>query len=414
MSFADTMYFIIPLVIASTIPLALVALGALFSERSGVINIALEGIMLMGAFVGAIVIQNLENKDIERLSNLYSEEFVVYTEDYLLTEFGIEYNLDEEYSKIAASGMTISQLDQLISSLEEEFDGDITDFEYDPLIDYEEGVIAKNSRFKKLSDDIFEERNQLIVLAGLLTGAIVGIVFSLLHAFASINMKANQIISATALNMFAPAFAIFTARTIFGTKQVAYSRSYRIPEVPYLSEIPVIGDIFFKGAYLSTLLGIIIFIVAILVLYKTKQGLRLRSCGENPHAADSLGINIYKVRYAGVMVSGALAGMGGVIFILSFTVGFDASVAGFGFLSLSVLIFGNWKPKLILLAALFFGTMRIVGSTVAVIPFLEDLALDPEIYSMIPYAATLVALAFVSKNSAAPIAAGEPYDPGKR
>jgi len=321
MSFADILYFILPLVIASAVPLALVALGALFSERSGVVNIALEGIMIMGGFVGAITIHLLE------------------TNAHL------------------------------------------------PI--------------------------QIVAIIGLLVGAFTGIIFSLLHAFAAINMKANQIISATALNMFAPAFAIFTARILFGTQRVPIGDSY-IMDVPGLAKIPIIGDIFFQGAYISTFLGIIIFAIAVIVLYKTKQGLRLRSCGENPHAADSLGINIYKLRYVGVVVSGALAGMGGVIFVLSFSTSFNATVAGFGFLALAVLIFGNWNPKRIILAALFFGFMRVISSTKSVIPLLENLGLENEIYLMLPYIATLVVLAFVSKNSAAPRAAGEPYDPGKR
>jgi simple sugar transport system permease protein len=328
MSNVDLIYFLVPLVIASTVPLALVALGALFSERSGVINIALEGIMLMGGFVGAVAIKTLEGTDI-----------VLW----------------------------------------------------------------------------------MIVPIGLLVGALVGVLFSLLHAFAAVNMKANQIISATALNMFAPAFAIFTARTFYGTQKVVISGAYKISSVKLfgvdwldLGAIPVIGDLFFQAAYLSTYVGVMIFIVAVIVLYKTRFGLRLRSCGENPHAADSLGINIYKIRYAGVLISGALAGMGGVIFVLSFAVNFNATVSGFGFLALAVLIFGNWKPGRIVLAALFFGAMRVISSTYSIIPILEDLTIESEIYSMLPYIATLIVLAFVSKNSAAPRAAGEPYDPGKR
>lgn len=324
LTFMEIVYFLIPLVIASTVPLSIVALGGLFSERSGVVNIALEGIMLMGAFVGAVVIKQLEPN-----ANL---------------------------------------------------------------------------------------SNQFIALIGLLVGAGIGMIFSLLHAFASVNMKANQIISATALNMFAPAFAIFINRTLSasGTQKVTILRTYRIAEVPLLSDIPVIGEMFFQGSYLSTLLGIIIFVIAVIVLYKTRIGLRLRSCGENPHAADSLGINIYKIRYLGVVISGALAGMGGVIFVLSFAANFNATVSGFGFLALAVLIFGNWKPGRIILAALFFAFMRVISSVYFIIPALDSLHLDSEFYSMLPYIATLVVLAFVSKNSAAPKAAGEPYDPGKR
>lgn len=321
--FFDIVYYLVPYMIASAVPLAIVALGALFSERSGVINIALEGIMLMGAFVGALVMKQLE---------------------------------------------------------------------------------------------VSEMSTQWIAVIGLGVGALIGMIFSLLHAFAAINMKANQIISATALNMFAPAFAIFINRrySANGTQRVLLQRSYRISEVPGLSNIPVIGDLFFKGAYVSTFIGIVIFIIATIILYKTKWGLRLRSCGESPQAADSLGINIYKIRYAGVIVSGALAGMGGVIFVLSFATAFNATVSGFGFLALAVLIFGNWKPGRIVLAALFFAFMRIISNSTAVVPFLKELNWPPEIYSMLPYLATLVVLAFVSKNSAAPRAAGEPYDAGKR
>ncbi len=331
----NLIYFLVPLIIASLVPLALVAIGALFSEQSGVVNIALEGIMVMGAFVGSIVIINLEKTTMAP---------------------------------------------------------------------------------------------QLIVLVGLLIGAVVGAIFSLLHAYASINMRSNQIISATALNMFAPAFTIFIARTFtLGrlnpatglpittlTQRIVLGTNYRISSVPILGDIPVIGDLLFKGAFISTYVGIFIFIIAIIALYKTRWGLRLRSCGENPQAADSLGINIYKIRYQGVMISGALAGMGGVIFITSFAGEFNASVAGFGFLALAVLIFGNWKPKRIFIAALFFAGMRVISSTYSSIPILKDWNIASEIYSMLPYIATLIVLAFISKNSASPKAAGEPYDAGKR
>ena len=257
---------------------------------------------------------------------------------------------------------------------------------------------------------------QWVAVIGIAVGGLVGLIYSLLHAYASINMKSNQIISATALNMFAPAFAIFMARTFTkaGTQKITLEGSYKIMKVPYLGDIPFLGDILFQKAFISTYIGIAIFIIATIVLYKTKFGLRLRSCGENPHAADSLGINIYKIRYAGVMISGALAGMGGVIFVLSFANDFNATVVGFGFLALAVLIFGQWHPGKIIIAAIFFGLMRVISSAYAVIPFLKDLDLPSELYSMIPYIATLVVLAFVSKKSAAPLAAGTPYDPGKR
>ncbi|MGM0435918.1 MAG: ABC transporter permease [Bacillota bacterium] len=318
----NLLYFLVPLFLASAVPLAVVALGGLFSERSGVINIALEGIMVMGGFVGIMFIRFLENA---------------------------------------------------------------TDL---PM--------------------------QIIALLGLFVGLITGVVFSVAHAFASINMKANQIISATALNLFAPAVAIFTARMLWQTDRVVISGNYRIEEVGFLADIPLLGPLFFQNTYLSTFIGVALFIGATIVLYKTRLGLRLRSCGENPHAADSLGVNVLKMRYVGVLVSGAMAGMGGVIFVLSFATRFDANVAGFGFLALAVMIFGQWRPKRIIVAALFFATMRVIGSAYSGIGFLSDLPIASDVYRMLPYVATLIVLAFASKYSQAPAAAGEPYDVGKR
>ena len=318
----STLTFLMPLFIASMVPLAIVALGGLFSERSGVVNIALEGIMVMGAFIGIVTMRLI-------LDN---------------SELGLQW----------------------------------------------------------------------IALIGLLVGAIVGMLYSLLHAFASITMKSNQIISATALNLFAPAMSVFIARIFYGTSNLNLGGNYTISEVPLLSDIPIIGPLFFTNAYLSTYLGIIIFAIAITVLYKTRLGLRLRACGENPQAADSLGINVYKIRYIGVLTSGALAGMGGVIFVLSFATQFRGTVSGFGFLALAVMIFGQWKPKRILLVALFFATIRVISNAYTAIPIIQDISVPSEIYSMLPYVATLIVLTLASKNSQAPAAAGEPYDAGKR
>ncbi len=333
----NTLYFIFPLIIASMVPLTMVAMGALYSERSGVVNIALEGIMVMGGFVGVMVIRYLEFTFVEQ-------------------------------------GWFI-----------------------DPMSDY-----VSNTGLA------------IIAIIGLFIGALAGMAFSFFHAFASIRMKSNQIISATALNLFAPALAVFVARTLYLTRRVVISGNYRLREIPGFSNIPFIGDLLFKRAYVSTYISIALFVILTLILYKTRLGLRIRSCGENPHAADSLGVNVAKIRYIGVLVSGAMAGMGGVIFVLSFATRFDGTVIGFGFLSLAVLIFGQWRPARILFAAFFFAMMRVIASTYSSLPVIQDLPMPRQIYSMLPYIATLVVLAFVSKRSQAPRAAGEPYDAGKR
>lgn len=312
--FQQTMFF--------SIPLLIVALGGMFSERGGVVNIALEGIMIIGAFTSIFFINIMQSTG-------------------------------------AMSG-------------------------------------------------------QPLLLAAVFIAALAGGLYSLLHAYAAINMSADQVISGTALNMFAPAFAIYTARMIQGLQQVQFSNQFRIPKVPVLGSIPVIGPLFFQNTYITTYIGFAILIVSAFVLYKTKFGLRLRACGEHPGAADSVGINVYRMRYAGVIISGILGGIGGLVFVIPTSINFNADVAGYGFLALAVLIFGQWKPARILVAALFFGAAKTIASTYAIVPFLANSGIPDNIYKMIPYVATLVLLAFTSHKSAAPKASGQPYDKGAR
>jgi simple sugar transport system permease protein len=216
--------------------------------------------------------------------------------------------------------------------------------------------------------------------------------------------------------MFAPAFSIFIARMIQenGVQQINFNNTFRISSVPVLGDIPVLGGLFFRNAYITTYLGFLILILAVIVLYKTKFGLRLRACGEHPHAADSVGINVYRMRYAGVMISGGLAGLGGLVFVIPTSTNFNATVSGYGFLALAVMIFGQWKPLRVLLAALFFGLMKTVASAYSVIPILATSDIPSDIYKMVPFIATLIVLAFSSKSSQAPKAVGEPYDKGSR
>ena len=150
------------------------------------------------------------------------------------------------------------------------------------------------------------------------------------------------------------------------------------------------------------------------MINKTKFGLRLRACGEHPSAADSVGVNVYRIRYAGVFISGVLGGIGGLIFIIPTSTVFNASVAGYGFLALAVLIFGQWRSRKIFYAAFFFAIMKTLASAYSAIPVLKNLPLPNEVYKMFPYLATLVVLAFISKNSQAPRASGIPYDKGSR
>lgn len=318
----DILFLIVQQTMFFSIPLLIVALGGVFTERSGVTNIALDGIMIMGAFTSILFINMMQDK---------------------------------------MSG-------------------------------------------------------QFLLIIAILISVITGMIFSLLLAYSAINMKADQIIGGTALNMFAPAFAIYAARMIQtnGVQQIAFDNTFRIPSVPILGDIPIIGNLFFKNCYITTYIGIGILVISIIVLYKTKFGLRLRACGEHPQAADSVGINVYKMRYAGVLISGALAGLGGLVFVIPTSTNFNATVSGYGFLALAVMIFGQWKPLRVLFAAFFFGLMKTIASAYSVIPLLSSLNIPSDVYKMIPFIATLIVLAFTSKSSQAPRAVAQPYDKGSR
>lgn len=160
------------------------------------------------------------------------------------------------------------------------------------------------------------------------------------------------------------------------------------------------------------LIAFVLLIICYVILYKTKFRLRLQSCGEHPQAANSVGINVKKMRYAGVLISGVLGGLGGLVYI---TAGvsiwkFENGVAGFGFLALAVMIFGQWHPIRIAVTALLFGLFRSLSNVYTGFDFLSALNLPSNVYNMLPYIISLVVLAFTSKSSRAPKAEGIPFD----
>ena len=320
----DILVYIIQNALPVMIPLLLVALGGMFSERSGVINIALEGIMLAGAFIGTL--------------------FVYF---------------------IQGSGMN----------------------------------------------------PQLILLLAMVVAAVAGVLYALLLGVAAIHLKADQTISGTALNMLMPAIMLLFCKMTFNSDGVTTNVAFYIQKIPVLGDIPLIGQLFFQKTYLTVILGMLILVITTVVFYKTKFGLRLRACGEHPQAADSVGINVYKMRYAGVMLSGILGGIGGFFYAVSVMDGNSnghTGVAGFGFLALAVMIFGQWKPITIFFAALFFAVLRTVAYSEPLIPFLANLGINNAVYKMLPYIATMIILAFTSGKSRAPKAEGIPYDKGQR
>ncbi|MBD8068237.1 ABC transporter permease [Bacillus sp. PS06] len=310
---------IFPYAIIFTIPLLITALGGLFSERSGIVNIGLEGLMIMGAFSGALTI--------------------FYLQDIL-------------------------------------------------------------------------PNHSLALWLGLLMSMVAGVLFSLLHAFASINLSANQIISGTAINMIASALTVFLSRNITGSGNIRITSGFAPWDVPGLSSIPIIGDLFFTRTYPTTWFILGVLLLCTFILYKTRFGLRLRSCGEFPQAAEAAGVNVRKIRYSGVMISGAFAGLGGGLIIVTYSGEFTGSVSGLGFLALASLIFGQWRPFGILAATFFFGLATTLANVSQVIPQLA--VFPPIILKIFPYVVTLIALVIFSKSSQAPKAAGETFDSGKR
>lgn len=308
---------IFPYAIAFTIPLLITALGGLFSERSGVVNIGLEGLMIVGFFTAALVANKLE-----------------------------------------------------------------------------------------------ADQPETAIWIGLLAAFIAGAVFSLLHAFASVTLNANQVISGTAINMIAGALTVYTARNITGSGNIHIVHGLGRHDIPVLSEIPILGKLFFTQVYATTGVILLILIFSSFLLYKTAFGLRLRACGEHPHAADAAGVNVYRMRYIAVAISGAYAGLGGGIILATISGEFNGSVGGLGFLALAALIFGQWKPLGILGATFFFGFASTVANVSQVIPTLAKI--PGILLKTFPYIVTLMALVLFSKSSQAPKAAGEPYDKGKR
>lgn len=300
--------------------LILVALGGMFSERSGIINIGLEGIMVFGAMAGAITMVLLPPG---------TKPFVV-------------------------------------------------------------------------------------ILTVILASASVGMLSSLLLAVACINFKADQTLAGTALNMLATAAATVIIKA-FNTKRshgsdFSAKLDYIENREPFIMHWGKLEISWF------VIIAVVLLIIATIVLYKTRFGLRLRSCGEHPQAADSVGINVYKMRYAGVLISGFLGGIGGIVYIAAAnsTWHFDYGVAGAGFLALAVMIFGQWKPMRIAGAAILFGIFRSLSNVYMGIDFLSGLGINGTVYNMLPYIISLIVLAFTSSKSRAPKAEGIPYDKGSR
>ena len=277
-----------------------------------------------------------------------------------------------------------------------------------------EGIMVIGALGGALMMRYLPSTSAFVVVAGSILMAILfGMLYSCLLGVACINFKADQTLVGTALNLLGTAAATVFVKAI----NTAANPDNHSSEIEYIAQrkmfILKLGGFEFNWFMLIAALAVAgVFVM----LYKTRFGLRLMACGEHPQAADSVGINVYKMRWAGVLISGGLGGLGGICYILAGTSlwKFEVGVGGFGFLALAVMIFGQWKPTRIALAALLFGFFRALSNVYAGFGFLVALNLPGNVYNMIPYIISLVVLALTSKHSRAPKAEGIPYDKGQR
>ena len=253
----------------------------------------------------------------------------------------------------------------------------------------------------------------VMILGVLAISALVGMIYSCLLAVACINFKADQTLVGTALNLLGTAGATVIVKAIntaANPDDVSSIVQYAGAKKAFTVNL---GSFEFSWFMLVTAL---LLAASYVLLYKTRFGLRLMACGEHPQAADSVGINVYKMRYIGVLISGVLGGIGGMAYIIPSVSSwnFEVGVSGAGFLALAVMIFGQWKPFRIFLAAVFFALFKSLANIASSIPFLADLGWTQNMYNMIPFIASMIILAFTSKKSRAPKAEGIPYDKGSR
>lgn len=320
MTVMQALEIIIPSAIFYAAPLIFTALGGMFSERSGVVNIGLEGLMVMGAFIGAVVT-----------------------------------------------------------------------------------VLGEHLGFGHFSPWL-----------SLLAAVIAGVLFSLLHAVATITFRADHVVSGVALNFLATGLCIFLTKKIFDAGQSPPIHEIIFKQnIPVLENIPLIGPLLFQHAYVTSYIAIVFAFVAAYIVFKTPFGLQLRSVGEHPMAGDTMGISVTKMRYIGVMISGALGGLGGAVYVTSIAGNFSVStISGQGFMALAAMIFGKWHPLGALGAALFFGLAQSLSVIGGSIPVLDDI---PRVYLLIaPYVLTILALTGFVGRAEAPKASGTNYIKGER
>lgn len=246
--------------------------------------------------------------------------------------------------------------------------------------------------------------------AGLIAASLGGILISLLLSVFAIRYVVDQVVIGIVLNTFAAGITAFLYEQVMRQNTQHYNSPPRLPEwdIPLLSKIPIIGPALFQGTILTYLAMILVAVVTI-ALYRTRWGLRTRAVGEHPKAADTLGVRVLGLRYTNVLLSGAVAGLGGAYFSMMSATSFTKNMTnGAGFIALAAMIFGRWQPIGALLASLFFGFAGALATTLGSI----GTPIPSEFLNMLPYVATIFAVAGLVGRVRAPAADGKPYEKG--
>ncbi len=315
----NEVYAVLTLTLIFSTPIIITGLGGLISELSGVVNIALEGLMMIGAFTAATV--------------------VVFLETNMQT---------------AAPWLS------------------------------------------------------------LLCGTVAALLFSMIHAYITVYLRGDQIVSGTGLNFLAAGFTIYFCQIIFNQQRTQnFTRGFIKTSFPVLRDIPIIGPIFFENIYSTVFLCFLLVAVVWFIVNRTVIGLRLKAAGEHPQALETAGLDVYKLRFIAVLVSGALAGLSGAIMILTQDTQYTIlSIHGTGFIALATMIFGKWKSLGVMGAGCMFGFLQVLAIYSTSIPALR--LLPQQAFTASPYLLTVLALVLFSRNNVAPKAIGQPYDRERR
>lgn len=289
------------------------------------------------------------------------------------------------------------------------------------------GMFAQRSGFKNIALEgmmmtgalvgtsflvIFESKmnDQALFLIAVCVSGLAGMLLAFFYALASIKFKREQLLPGMALNMASGFFSLYLIDQLSKDAYIDLTKNFSIQSIPYLSDVPILGKLLFSDIYVTTLIGLVLLVVAIIMINNTRLGLRMTACGENAEAAASAGIDVDKIRTVCVLISGFLAGMAGLVFVVTASNSFGGSVAGYGYLALAVLSLGRWKPMGVFVSSAVLGILCALPAVNEKAPFFMG---SPYLLRIIPYLATLIIFALSAPHIRMPKSLGKHQKTGK-